>query len=69
VTGSLPMMAEGFRNNLAIGGRLAVIVGQDPVMEARLVTRTGATAFETRSLFDTSIPPLRNALTPEKFVF
>ncbi len=69
VTGSMPILAEGFRNNLAIGGRLAVIVGQDPVMEAQLVTRSSATAFETQSLFDTSIPPLRNALAPEKFVF
>jgi protein-L-isoaspartate(D-aspartate) O-methyltransferase len=69
VTGSLPILPEAFRHQLAIGGRLAVIVGQDPVMEARLVTRTGANAFETQSLFDTAIPPLRNALAPEKFVF
>ncbi|MCK7580732.1 MAG: protein-L-isoaspartate O-methyltransferase [Chromatiales bacterium] len=69
VTGSLPVVPVGFRNNLAIGGRLAVIVGDDPVMEAQIVTRLSATGFETQSLFDTRIPPLRNALTPEKFVF
>lgn len=69
VTGSLPILPEGFRQQLAIGGRLAVIVGQYPVMEARLVTRTGASAFDSQGLFDTALTPLRNALTPEKFVF
>lgn len=69
VTGSLPILPEGFKNSLAAGGRLAVIVGQDPVMEARLITRTADRVFDTIGLFDTSIPPLKNALAPEKFVF
>ena len=41
VTGSLPLYDERFQQALRIGGRLFVIVGQAPVMEAWQVTRVG----------------------------
>ena len=69
VTGSTPLLPEGFKKNLAVGGRLAVIVGQSPAMEAQLITRLTDSSFETRGLFETDLPPLRNALAPDKFVF
>lgn len=69
VTGSLPILPDEFGQSLAIGGRMAVIVGTAPVMEALLVRRVSEQSFETRSLFETELPPLINARQPEKFVF
>jgi len=69
VTGSVPMLPEEFRKQLKIGGRLAVIVGDAPVMEARLITRVSELGYDSQSLFETVIPPLRNAPAPDRFVF
>src|SRR6188768_1076955 len=41
VTGSLPLYDERFQRALKIGGRLFIIVGQAPVMEAWKITRAG----------------------------
>jgi hypothetical protein len=38
-------------------------------MEAVLVTRVSEGAYRTDSLFETCIPPLRNAWRPSRFVF
>ena len=42
VTGSLPVYTDHFEKRLAVCGRVFLIVGQAPVMEAMLVTRVGA---------------------------
>jgi protein-L-isoaspartate(D-aspartate) O-methyltransferase len=68
VTGSLPVLDERFQNNLAVGGRLFVVVGQEPAMEALLITRTGETQWATESLFETVLPPLVGVRQPERFV-
>ena len=44
-------------------------LGEPPVMTATLVTRVSEHAFNSTGLFETSIPPLRNAAQPERFVF
>ncbi len=67
VTGSLPELHEGFHRTLAIGGRLIVVVGQPPIMEALLITRVADDQWATESLFDTSIPPLRGARATPRF--
>ncbi len=69
LTGSVPLLAEAFRQSLAVGGRLVAIVGRSPVMEAILVRRTGPESFTEESLFETCLPALANASAPEKFVF
>ena len=69
VTGSLPMLPPGLQQSLAPDGRLVVIVGQQPIMEALLIERIGDAGWNTRSLFDTSLPPLVNAEAPPAFVF
>lgn len=69
VTGSLPVMPDALRRQLKIGGRLAAVVGTDPVMSAKLITRKSDTSFETVRLFETRIAPLRNALRPSDFRF
>ena len=67
VTGSLPVLDDAFLRQLKPGGRLFVVVGEAPAMEARLVTRVGARDFATESLFETVLPPLEGARRPSRF--
>ncbi len=69
VTGSLPMLHRGFHTLLKPGGRLFVIVGQPPIMQALLITRAGEQEWTSESLFETAIPALLNAPRPTAFRF
>jgi protein-L-isoaspartate(D-aspartate) O-methyltransferase len=69
VTGSLPVLQQQFHNNLSIGGRLFVITGSLPVMEAWLITRIDENNWARESLLETCIPPLLNAATAQEFIF
>ncbi len=69
VSSSLPVYDARFEQALKVGGRLFVVVGEAPVMEAWLVTRTGEAAWNRVALFETSIPALVNARHPSRFVF
>jgi protein-L-isoaspartate(D-aspartate) O-methyltransferase len=69
VTASLPSYDAHFERMLAVGGRLFVVVGAGPAMEARLVRRTAEESFATESLFETVIDPMVNAVRPPQFVF
>ncbi|GAB1235617.1 protein-L-isoaspartate O-methyltransferase family protein [Ferrigenium sp. UT5] len=69
LTGSTPVLPPAYRQQLKVGGRLFAIVGDAPAMQAQLITRTAADTFETSTLFETNVTPLRNALQPERFVF
>jgi protein-L-isoaspartate(D-aspartate) O-methyltransferase len=68
VTGSLPLLQRQFHDNLALGGRLFVITGMPPVMEALLITRIDERNWSRESLFETSLPPLLHAEQPQQFV-
>lgn len=69
VTGSLPVVPAALRQQLKIGGRLAVIVGDDPVMSAELITRVSDSGFDSVKLFETRLAPLANAERPSRFRF
>lgn len=69
VTGSVPQADARFQGWLADGGRLFIVVGEDPLMQARLVTRLGPDQWTTTTLFETSVPALINATLPSKFRF
>jgi protein-L-isoaspartate(D-aspartate) O-methyltransferase len=69
VTASLPVPDDRFQRHLAVGGRLFVVVGVPPVMEARLIRRITEDAWGTESLFETVIDPLEHATRPQGFVF
>jgi len=69
VTGSLPVVPTALRNQLKLGGRLAAVVGSDPVMSAEIITRVSETSFDTTKLFETRVRPLRNAERPSSFRF
>jgi protein-L-isoaspartate(D-aspartate) O-methyltransferase len=69
LTGSLPTLPSAFAENLAPGGRLIAVIGQDPIMEALLTIRRPDGMLSCESLFDTSIAPLLNAELPAAFSF
>ena len=69
LTGSTPELPDAFLDQLAPGGRLFAVVGEAPVMEARLVTCVGPGSFNTVDLFETILAPLANALERDKFEF
>jgi protein-L-isoaspartate(D-aspartate) O-methyltransferase len=69
VTASLPLYDERFARMLKIGGRLFIVVGEAPVMQAQLVRRTAEDSWSMQSLFETVIDPLVNAVRPPEFTF
>ncbi|WP_292995772.1 protein-L-isoaspartate O-methyltransferase [Nitrosomonas sp.] len=69
LTASTPALPDTFQKSLNPGGRLFAIVGEDPVMEALLITCIAPGEFTTTKLFETSTPPLINALQPTRFTF
>lgn len=69
LTGSTPLLPERFIAQLKPNGRLFAIVGEAPVMTARLVSWTTPGSRVTTDLFETVVAPLRNAATPDRFKF
>jgi len=69
LTGSTPLLAERFVEQLRPGGRLFAVVGERPVMTARMLRWTGPGSRVTTDLFETVIEPLANAPAPARFVF
>lgn len=69
VTGSMPSVPEQFLGWVNPGGRMFVITGQSPAMEARLLTRLDVSQWREESLFETDLPRLVNAEDPEEFIF
>jgi protein-L-isoaspartate(D-aspartate) O-methyltransferase len=69
LTASLPVYDARFEAQLAPGGRLFVVVGEGPAMEARLISRDATGQRQQRDLFETQLDPLVNALRLEAFRF
>ena len=69
VTGSVPLLQQQFRKNLTIGGRLFIITGCLPIMEARLITRVDENNWSSECLLETCIPSLLNVVRPQTFIF
>ncbi|MER0170959.1 MAG: protein-L-isoaspartate O-methyltransferase [Nitrosomonas sp.] len=69
LTASTPVLPAAFQNSLNPGGRLFAIVGEDPVMEALLITCVAPGEFTTTQLFETSTAALVNAQQPARFSF
>lgn len=69
LTGSTPVLPKNLLSQLKTGGRLFAVVGDAPVMEARLVTGVSEGPNRTADLFETCLEPLKNALQPARFEF
>ncbi len=67
ITGALSRLDDSFKQSLKLGGRLFVVLGTAPVMEATLITRVSTNHYATEILFETEIPELENA--PQKQTF
>jgi len=69
LSGSVTEVPQSLLALLKVGGRLAAIVGDEPVMRATFVTRTSATNFTTRHPWDCNAPRLQNFPEPSTFSF
>ena len=69
LSGSVAEVPAALLSQLKVGGRLAAIVGFDPVMRATLITRTGESTYTTSQPWDTVAPRLVNFPEPARFRF
>ncbi len=69
ITGAVLEVPEGYLRKLNQGGRLFVIAGQAPAMQAWLITREGEDAWRRESLFETVLPYLVHAEPRPAFTF
>ena len=69
VSGSVPVLPDALLKQLRLGGRLAVIVGEAPVMEAQLITCTADGIYNTINLFETVVPALDGTPAKDGFSF
>jgi len=69
VTGSVPEVPENFLGWVNPGGRMFVVTGESPAMEACLLTRLDATEWSVESLFETDLPRLVNSEPEPEFEF
>ena len=69
LSGSVAVVPQQLLEQLKVGGRLIAIVGEEPVMRARLYTRTDQSAWRQTDLFDTVAPRLRGFPEADRFVF
>jgi protein-L-isoaspartate(D-aspartate) O-methyltransferase len=71
VSGSLPILPETLKKQLAIGGKMVVAIGDSPLMSVHLIQRQSDTAFSDHSLYESSINRLSGseAVEPNRFKF
>ena len=68
ITASVPTLDDRWLRLLKPMGRLFVVVGRAPVMEARLIRMHADGSYSDKSLFETVLTPMINADQPEPFV-
>jgi len=69
LSGSVAQVPKALLQQLRVGGRLVAIVGELPVMIARLFTRASAASWSEADLFDTVAPRLEHFGEPSRFSF
>lgn len=67
VTASMPVYRDVFESRLAAGGRMFVVTGCAPAMQAQLLTRVGPEGLHCSTLFETCLPPLLGLEEPRAF--
>lgn len=66
---SSPIEPNAVREQLAINGRMLIVLGEAPVMRATLIERVSETSYKQTVLFETCLPLLVNAPQPQRFEF
>jgi protein-L-isoaspartate(D-aspartate) O-methyltransferase len=69
LSGSVARIPQNLLGSLKVGGRLAAIVGEEPMMRAHFVTRTSESKWDTIQPWDTVAPRLLNFPEPSRFSF
>jgi protein-L-isoaspartate(D-aspartate) O-methyltransferase len=69
ISGALEVLPEAILKQVKVGGRIAAIVGQAPVMEAVIITRTGENTYSTVKVFETNVRYLTGAPALSHFQF
>ncbi|MEO8858146.1 MAG: protein-L-isoaspartate O-methyltransferase [Burkholderiaceae bacterium] len=69
LSGSLAEVPQSLLARLKLAGRLAAIIGEEPMMRATFVIRLGETQYRTTQPWDTVAPRLRNFPEPSRFTF
>jgi protein-L-isoaspartate(D-aspartate) O-methyltransferase len=69
LSGSVAELPKALLQQLKVGGRLAAIVGQPPIMRARIATRANDSAWSEVDVFDTVAPRLQGFAEPSRFSF
>jgi protein-L-isoaspartate(D-aspartate) O-methyltransferase len=69
ISGALEVLPEAFLKQIKVGGRIAAIIGQAPVMTAQVITRVSETAYDTVKVFETNVKPLADSVKHSHFTF
>lgn len=69
LSGSVAEVPAALLAQLKVGGRLAAVVGDEPIMRAVLIVRRGEAAWQRVELFDTVAPRLEHFPEPSRFSF
>jgi protein-L-isoaspartate(D-aspartate) O-methyltransferase len=69
LSGSVQEVPQALLSQLKVGGRLGAIVGNEPVMRATFITRTGEASYTTEQPWDTLAPRLANFPEASRFHF
>jgi protein-L-isoaspartate(D-aspartate) O-methyltransferase len=69
LSGSVAEVPQALLAQLKIGGRLGAIVGEEPMMRATFIERTGEAAWKTDQPWDIVAPRLLNFPEPSRFNF
>ena len=69
LSGSVAEVPAALLQQLTVGGRLAAIVGTEPMMRATVITRTSETNWTTTEPWDCNAPRLSGFDEPSRFQF
>ncbi|MFC3909910.1 protein-L-isoaspartate O-methyltransferase [Legionella dresdenensis] len=69
ITGAVEHITESHRLQVMPGGKLAVIVGKEPIMLCKLLEQDHSGNWSESLLFETCVPALINRLKTKEFVF
>ena len=69
ISGGMEVLPEAFLKQVKVGGRIAAMLGQAPVMSCNIITRVSETAYDTVKVFETNVKYLSGAVAPSRFTF
>ena len=69
ISGSVAEVPADLLALLKTGGRLFAVVGDEPMMRATVVTRSGESAYHTHQPWDIVVPRMRHFPQPSRFEF